>query len=160
MRELDPRSSGVFKGYFFTFLVGSSYDILRFYTYLLVFDKQFSINIFIYHQNLRYETFPGVLTNMPMHLVLSHIIICCGDYWSCKYRAPFHKEFSPSGEQLEHRKLVHELYQPTDGCISISHKDCCYTKCGGITTNLTLRNHWWHITDVSKYHNAGKRTMH
>ena len=22
---------------------------------------------------------------------------------------PFHKDFSPSGEQLEHRKLAHEL---------------------------------------------------
>ena len=28
-------------------------------------------------------------------------------------------------------------------------------KRGGITTNLTLRNHGGYVTDVPKYHNAG-----
>ena len=41
--------------------------------------------------------------------------------------------------------------QPTAGCIAIFHKYCCYTKRGDITKNLTLRNHWWYVTDVSKY---------
>ena len=34
------------------------------------------------------------------------------DPLKCHYDAtidPFHKDFSPSGEQLEHRKLEHEL---------------------------------------------------
>ena len=26
-----------------------------------------------------------------------------------RWIVPFHKDFSPSGEQLEHRKLAHEL---------------------------------------------------
>ena len=38
----------------------------------------------------------------------------------------FHNDFSPSGKQPEHCKLAH-------------------TKCGGITTNLTLRNHWGYV---------------
>ena len=63
--------------------------------------------------------------------------------------------FAPGGEQLEHRKLAHDK-QPTAGCIAIFHKYCCYTKRGGIATNLTPRNHWEYVTDVSKYHNAGK----
>ena len=69
----------------------------------------------------------------------------------------FHNIFSPSGTQPEHRKLAHELLQPTAGCIAIFHKYCCYTKCGGITTNSALRNHWGYDTDVPKYHNAGSR---
>ena len=31
----------------------------------------------------------------------------------------------------------------------------CYTKRGGISTNLTLRSHGGYVTDVPKYHNAG-----
>ena len=54
----------------------------------------------------------------------------------------FHNNFFPSGEQPEHRILAHELQQPTAGSIAIFHKYCCYTKCGSITTNVTLRNHW------------------
>ena len=73
--------------------------------------------------------------------------------------SPISKRITPSGEQREHRKLANELEQPTAGCIAIFHKYCCYTKRGGITTNLTLRNHWMYITDVSKYHNAGKWSM-
>ena len=46
----------------------------------------------------------------------------------------------PVSQQLsEHRKLAHELLQPTASCMKIFHKYCCYTKCGGITTNLTPR---------------------
>ena len=71
---------------------------------------------------------------------------------------PFQKDFSPSEEQLELHKLAHEL-QPTAGCIAIFHKCCCYTKCGSITASLTLRSHWGYVTDVSKYHNAGKLSM-
>ena len=66
----------------------------------------------------------------------------------------FHNNFSPSGEEPEHRKFAHELWQPTAVCIAIFHKYCCYKKCGVITANLTLRNHWGYVTDVSKYHNA------
>ena len=51
----------------------------------------------------------------------------------------FHNNFCPSGEQPEHRKLAHELWQPTVGCIAIFHKYCCYTKCGGITTNIYFK---------------------
>ena len=40
--------------------------------------------------------------------------------------------------------------------MAIFHKYCCYTKHSGITTNLTLQNHWGYVTDVSKYHNVGK----
>ena len=29
----------------------------------------------------------------------------------------------------------------------------------GIITNLTLRNPWGYITDISKYHNAGISSM-
>ena len=72
---------------------------------------------------------------------------------------PFHKDVSPSGEQLRHRKLAHELQQPTVNCMTIFHKYCCYTKRVGIITNLTLRNRWWYITDVPKYHTAGKWSM-
>ena len=36
-----------------------------------------------------------------------------------------------------------------------THAGCCYTKRGGITTNLAVRNHWGYVTDVPKYHNAG-----
>ena len=61
---------------------------------------------------------------------------------------PFDKDFSPSGEQLELRKLAHELQQPTAGCIAMFHKYCCYTKHGSITASLTLRNHWGYVTDV------------
>ena len=42
---------------------------------------------------------------------------------------------------------------------NIFHKYCCYTKRGGITASFTLRNHWGYVTDVSKYHNAGKLSM-
>ena len=52
--------------------------------------------------------------------------------------APFHKDFSPGGEQLEHRKWAHELWQPTADCIAIFHKYFYYTKRGGIRTNLTM----------------------
>ena len=77
--------------------------------------------------------------------------------WPTVHNSPISQRFSPSGEQLEHRKLAHEL-QSTAGCIAIFHKYCCYTKLGGITTNYTLRNHWGYVTDVSKYmyHNVGK----
>ena len=34
-----------------------------------------------------------------------------------------------------------------------------FTKHGGITASLALQNHWRYITDVSKYHNAGKLSM-
>ena len=66
------------------------------------------------------------------------VVICFTDKF---VRVPFHKHFFPSGEQLEHHKLAHELLQPTASCIEIFYKYCCYTKCGGIT-NFTLRNHW------------------
>ena len=66
---------------------------------------------------------------------------------------------SPCGEQPKHRELAHELQQPTAGYIAIFHKYCCYTKRGGITTKLTLRNHWGYITNVSKYHNVGIWSM-
>ena len=60
----------------------------------------------------------------------------------------FHNDFSPSGEHPEQHKLAH--------VITIFHKYCCYTKHGDITTNLSLRNLWGHISDMSKYHrNAG-----
>ena len=64
--------------------------------------------------------------------------------------SPISQRVFPSGGQLKHRKLAHDK-QPTAGCIAIFHKYCCYTKCGDITTNLTLRNHWGYVTDVSKY---------
>ena len=63
----------------------------------------------------------------------------------------FHNDFPPSGEQPEHCRLAHYFWQPTAGCIAIFHKYCCYTKHGGVSTNLT---HWGYVTDVSKYHNA------
>ena len=66
----------------------------------------------------------------------------------------FHNDISPSGEQPEHHILAYELQQPTAGCIAIFHKYFCCIK-----TNLTLRNHWGYVTDVSKYHNAGIRSM-
>ena len=78
--------------------------------------------------------------------------------WSHGY-SPISQGFSPAGEQLEHRKLAHELWQPTAGCIAIFHKYCCYSKRDYITTNLALRNHWGYAADVSKYHNAGKLSM-
>ena len=68
---------------------------------------------------------------------------------SMRLIVPFHKDLSPGGEQLEHRKLAHELKQPTAGCIAIFHKYCCYRKRGGITSNLTLRNHWGYVTVLS-----------
>ena len=40
--------------------------------------------------------------------------------------------------------------------MAIFNKYCCYTKHSGITTNMTLQNHWRYVTDVSKYHNVGK----
>ena len=49
---------------------------------------------------------------------------------------------SPSGEQPEYRTLARELLQPIAGCIATFHKNCCYTKRAGVTTNLTLWNHW------------------
>ena len=61
---------------------------------------------------------------------------------------PFHKDFPPSGEQPEQHELAHMLYQLTDGCTAIFHKYYCFTKHGGIKTNLTLRNLWRHITDI------------
>ena len=39
--------------------------------------------------------------------------------------------------------------------IAVFHKYCCYKKHGGIKTNLTLRNNWGCVTDVSKPHSAG-----
>ena len=57
-------------------------------------------------------------------------------------KVPFRKDFSPSGEQLEHRKLAHELWQPTASSIAIYHKYCCYTKRGGITTNWLCEIIW------------------
>ena len=68
---------------------------------------------------------------------------------------PFHNNFSPSGKQLEHRKLAHEFKQQTDGCIAIFHKYYCYTKRGSVTTNLSLRNNRGYVSDVSKFHYAG-----
>ena len=68
----------------------------------------------------------------------------------------FHNDFPPSGEQPEHCILVHEFWQPTAGCMAIFHKYCCYTKHGGVSTNLT---HWGYVTDVSKYNNAGIWSM-
>ena len=52
----------------------------------------------------------------------------------------FHNNLYPSGE-LPNTVNIHELKQPTTGCIAIFNKYCCCTKRGGITTNLT-RNHW------------------
>ena len=52
----------------------------------------------------------------------------------------FHSNPSSSGEQLKHRKLAHEVKQPTAGCIAIFHKYCCYTKRGSITTNLITKS--------------------
>ena len=72
----------------------------------------------------------------------------------------FHNNFSSSDEQPEHRKLAHELKQPTTGWIAIFHKYYYFTKRGGITTKLTLRNHKGYINDVSKYHNAGIWAMY
>ena len=43
----------------------------------------------------------------------------------------FHNNFSPSGEQPEHHKLAHQLWQSTAGCIAIFHKYSCHTKRGG-----------------------------
>ena len=77
----------------------------------------------------------------------------------CGCNCPISQDFSPSGEQLELRKLAHELKQPTAGCIAIFHKYCCYTKHGSITASLTLQNHWGYVTNVPKYHNAGKLSM-
>ena len=52
---------------------------------------------------------------------------------------PVSRQFPPSGEQREHRKLGDELWQPTACCIAIFNKYNCYTKRGGITTNLTTK---------------------
>ena len=72
---------------------------------------------------------------------------------------PVSQRFFPSGKQPEHHILAHELKQPTAGCIALFHKYCCYAKRGGIKIDLTLRNHWRYVTDVSKYHKAGIRSM-
>ena len=50
---------------------------------------------------------------------------------------PFHKDSSPSGEQLEHSKLAHELQQPTVGCIAIFKK-----KIGAIHNVAVLQQIW------------------
>ena len=36
--------------------------------------------------------------------------------------------------------LDYKSEQPTAGCIAVFHKDCCYTKHGGIIANLTLKS--------------------
>ena len=69
----------------------------------------------------------------------------------------FHNDFSPSGEP-EPRILPHKLLQPIAGCIAIFHKYCCYTKRGGIITNLTAKSLGYN-TDVSNYHNTGIWSM-
>ena len=72
----------------------------------------------------------------------------------------FHNDFpEPSGEKSEHRISAHGLQQPTASCIAIFHKYCCCTKCGGVTTDLILRSHWWYVTDVSKCCTAGIWSM-
>ena len=81
--------------------------------------------------------------------------------WTLIYssNSPISQRVFPSGGQLKHRKQLAHDKQPAAGCIATFHKYCCYTKRGGITTNLTLRNHWGYVTDVLKYHNAGKWSM-
>ena len=90
---------------------------------------------------------------IPDILISANAVPCVNIYSSNSFISE--RFFPPSGERLGHRKLAHDK-QPTAGCIEIFHKYCCYTKCGHITTNLTLWNHWGYVTDVSKYHNAGK----
>ena len=52
---------------------------------------------------------------------------------------------------------VYKLISRTTNCrlLAIFYKYCCYIKYVGIITNLTLRNHWGYITDMSKCHGAG-----
>ena len=59
---------------------------------------------------------------------------------------PFHNDFPPSGEQAGQHKLAHTL-QLTGGCRAIFHKYCCYTKQGGIITNLNeiWRAYYWYV---------------
>ena len=71
----------------------------------------------------------------------------------------FHNYISSSGEQPKQCILAHKSEQPTAGCIAIFHKYCCYIKHGGIITNLNLWNPWGYVTDMSKYHSAGVRSM-
>ena len=79
------------------------------------------------------------------------------------FRGPISQWFSPSGEQPEQYELAHTLLgwfrcllpflrltkqagtqvHPTDSCREMFHKYCCYTKTGGIITNLTLWNPVW-----------------
>ena len=75
--------------------------------------------------------------------------------------SPVSQRFSPSDEQSEQHihVVAHKLLQPTAGCRAIFNKYCCYTKRGGIIKNLTLKNYWGYITDVSQYHNAGIWSM-
>ena len=45
--------------------------------------------------------------------------------------------------------LAHTLWQPTSGFIAIFHKYCCFTKHGGVITNLTLQKsfgvYYWYV---------------
>ena len=59
----------------------------------------------------------------------------------------FPNSFSPSSEQPEQHILAHKPEQPTSGFI-------CYTKHGGIITNLNLWNPWGYVTDMAKYPNV------
>ena len=66
---------------------------------------------------------------------------------------PFHKDFSPSVEQLEYRNLVHELQHPIAGWISqilLLYKTWRYYNKFDSTKSLE------YVTDMSKYDNAGK----
>ena len=65
------------------------------------------------------------------------------------YNSPVSQGISLSGEYPEQRKVAHTLQQPADDWRAIFHKYCCYTKFGGTTTNLILRNlmgtYYWYL---------------
>ena len=49
--------------------------------------------------------------------------------------------------------------QGTAICITIFHRYRCFINYGGIITNLTPRNPWGYITEMSKCHSAGAWSM-
>ena len=65
-------------------------------------------------------------TTKPCAYFLGYTVLHC--HWHNRVitsKVLFHSNISPSGEQPEHRKLDHELEQPTSDCIAIFHKYCC-----------------------------------
>ena len=130
----------------------------------IISSKIFWLLMFLYYFHGLYNVIHGGQQNLlksqikACHMLVTKSFI----FWTKTDLLPivqFHKDFPPSGEQLELHKLAHELKQPTAGCVAIFHKYCWYTKRGGIIASLTLWNHWGYVTNVSKYHNAGKLSM-